>query len=43
MIRLGRSIFTLITAATKATWPAMIASIALGLDRRSAWRGARAA
>jgi len=39
----GRSIFALITTATSATWPAMIASIALGLERRSAVRGALAA
>jgi hypothetical protein len=41
--RAGRSIFALITTATSATWAAMIASIALGLEERSAVRGAVAA
>jgi hypothetical protein len=39
----GISIFTLITTATTATWAAMIASIALGEDFRTAVTGRLAA
>jgi hypothetical protein len=42
-IESGSSIFALITIASSATWLAMMASKAFGLELRSALRGALAA